>query len=1804
MENLGSIWAEVGLNYAKYDQGIEHIARQNQWIDTETQKAMNRMGDHFDRMGKRMSVAVTAPLLLMARQWVNTFADFQQSMANTQSVIGATVEELEQLTAAARKAGEETVFKASQAADALYYLAQSGMDAAQSISALDGVLTLAVASQSDLAYTSEVVAATLSQFSLEAGEASRVANLFAAANSESLASLDKLAGAMKNAGPVAAGFGYSIEETTAALMGLLNAGYQGEQAGNILKRALAELANPTGDAINVIKELELSLDDLHPEMNSIADILDTLNERGITSTQSLRLFQQIAGPGMMQLLGQGGDAIRQYNESITGTNKAAEQAAIQLDTLSGDLKIMQSVYESLALEMTGNFEPALRGVVQQVTELFGWIRDLNPETQRLVVTVAGFAVAAGPTMLIINQLLKALPILMGPTGIIYGGVAAVTALAFAMTGSARDMKAFYQQSLDSSRATQDQADTLRRLVDEYKTLEGKPDKSEQEHRRLETVMNEIITLQPQLSKGYNTIDEAIRANIGTLETYIKTLETQSELQLRMANLEYLRTRNQLEEELNRLYASRDKRQLDVGTQMEEANRIIRLRDEMQLAFMGWEEALLRGTDEAAQIAEDTMRKIFLEWDPGYMFMDDISASTWEDKVAYLGAAANQAVASVSKIMDRAEKDNERIAEILDTQTHAAAVSDELERRAKGITTMAREELPVVKEQEAVKEVVIKTAEEIEDAIRGEMALYRARIELVRHVGDEYEAVYGDLESIHKDYIQFLEQNVVDEILSEELRGGLIAVELGKMRDELKKLADEVEDATKEVDPDTIVTSRMQVFEAELELLRMGIGAYVDELGGLETHLSEYFDYLQSQTVDGSLAAMTQVRVQETLSVVKKELDSFALTTADRWNQILEMVSHYGPQEGMLRRALEGGEIHVDLQDLEAMEKHIENYYSYLVEAEKISLGDHLKVLNHQLERVTVGTDEWLRLWREVARVQEQLDPAEAPASGNEPLREQLQLFEELKHQNDEVVSSYEQQIKWLQENVLEVEGLVQTTEELMSIENEIFALRMTNYRALAEVEGWTLEQQLENLDRYTGAYAQSFDQIQAIAQLRRQLTEQMDADAIRAAQEISYRTQEVEIQRLRNKGELEEAEIAESLLRLNRELDQYKGSQEMIELAYQAHHERLQAISKNYAEIEARHLADRVADEIKSLGDLREADLVETQAWIAERMNLYASMDSGRYAMAELDSFQLRLEKEEERRLEDAQRREEQWQSFLIQSRQVSAQAVLEEQIAGIESELELTAAGNERKIELERGLQRAKHNLAKQTLEDQRSLLNAMTIEEEISLEDRLDILRRMREGYEQLYGELYMLSSEWQEVRKQEIELEKEQAQQNAVARIKAIEYNKSDLASLRDKYGQLLKLIDATDDHIKQQEYLNDLLKTGEEIRDAEESTAQFFGQMAPKFSEAVNQTEEFFRLIREAPQAFDNMRNSMGEMFGDYGDGIATMYGAMAGYTGGGGGFTGAIAGISGAIAGLTGNPVFAGISAGISLINQLFDPGPVPQDLQSLKQGIEGLNEALDEFGVSYQATEANIKKERFLGILWQTGWKISNEEAARAGFETGKVMIDSMNQSLNSLGSAMAASIAGEATWQDFEQVLGQQLKRILIEQVLLATEFEAQAKLIAGMMQEFAEDGYSEDEVEKIRRAIRKLVEEGEKAFEEFGGDMLDEWFPTDDTLIQHEIRGVQITRLSGQDRDLFLESLRPLSNLDRLPGLMSEQMFEVFQTFQMAEIGTIHAQELLIQQVLIQQVNVNLNGVTDVRGFVTELVREALSTADGSGF
>ena len=170
------------------------------------------------------------------------YADLEQAIANTASVTGDTTEGVKELEKFARQMGKTTIFTATQAASAMYYLASAGYETEEIFSSLEGILSLAAATQYDLSETTSTVVSTLRAFSMDASEASRVANVFAAAISSSQATMLKLQESMKYVSPVAANLRYSVEQTTAALSLLYNSGLEASMSGTQLRMSLTRLS--------------------------------------------------------------------------------------------------------------------------------------------------------------------------------------------------------------------------------------------------------------------------------------------------------------------------------------------------------------------------------------------------------------------------------------------------------------------------------------------------------------------------------------------------------------------------------------------------------------------------------------------------------------------------------------------------------------------------------------------------------------------------------------------------------------------------------------------------------------------------------------------------------------------------------------------------------------------------------------------------------------------------------------------------------------------------------------------------------------------------------------------------------------------------------------------------------------------------------------------------------------------------------------------------------------------------------------------------------------------------------------------------------------------------------------------------------------------------------------------------------------------------------------------------------------------------------------------------------------------------
>ena len=147
---------------------------------------------------------------------------FPDEMTLANAAAGGTAAEFGRMEEAARRMALASTFSASQIANSFYSLASAGLSVTETLQAATGVMLLSQATLSDLGEASDVVSASLSQFSLQATDAYRVSNLFVASTNSSLSTLPKLAFALRQVGPIAAQVGLSIEETVTALLAPLN----------------------------------------------------------------------------------------------------------------------------------------------------------------------------------------------------------------------------------------------------------------------------------------------------------------------------------------------------------------------------------------------------------------------------------------------------------------------------------------------------------------------------------------------------------------------------------------------------------------------------------------------------------------------------------------------------------------------------------------------------------------------------------------------------------------------------------------------------------------------------------------------------------------------------------------------------------------------------------------------------------------------------------------------------------------------------------------------------------------------------------------------------------------------------------------------------------------------------------------------------------------------------------------------------------------------------------------------------------------------------------------------------------------------------------------------------------------------------------------------------------------------------------------------------------------------------------------------------------------------------------------------
>ena len=332
---------------------------------------------------------------------MRTLANFSQAMSTVQAITSSTEDQFMALREESKRLGAETRFSATQAAEGMIFLARAGFDAEQVLGTIEGTLQLAQAGALELGRAADIASNVLKGFRLEVDQTARTVDVLALAANSSNTTVGQLGDALKFVAPVAAGLGVSLEETTAAIGNLSDAGLQASLAGTGLRRVLSELEAPADASIEIFNALGVAAEDVRVSQVGLTAALQVLSRAGIDTAEALQVFGQRGGPAF-EVLVNSIPGVQQMTASLEEAGGTAERIAeIMDDNLNGALLRVRSAYEAFIIELgdTGSVNiltstmnalaAALRGVAENIEIVqFAFLALAGVGIARLVVGIA------------------------------------------------------------------------------------------------------------------------------------------------------------------------------------------------------------------------------------------------------------------------------------------------------------------------------------------------------------------------------------------------------------------------------------------------------------------------------------------------------------------------------------------------------------------------------------------------------------------------------------------------------------------------------------------------------------------------------------------------------------------------------------------------------------------------------------------------------------------------------------------------------------------------------------------------------------------------------------------------------------------------------------------------------------------------------------------------------------------------------------------------------------------------------------------------------------------------------------------------------------------------------------------------------------------------------------------------------------------------------------------------------------------------------------------------------------------------
>lgn len=445
-------------------------------------EGLKNAGDGIKAAGREISKgsAVVAAGMTVA---VKKTMDFDEQMSKVRAISGATEEDFQRLRDKAREMGATTKFSATESAEALEYMAMAGWKTDDMISGLDGILNLAAASGEELGTTSDIVTDALTAFGLTAKDSSHFADVLAVASSNANTNVAMMGETFKYAGPLFGSMGYSIEDAAIATGLMANSGIKASQAGTALRSIISRMAKPTEEVENAMEALNISLDDGHGNMYSFYEVMQqmrggfgelkiseeelnsslaeldeqlesgTINQKeydkavedlmtrayGAEAAMKAEAATMLAGKnslsGLLAIVNASDEDFQKLTDAVYNADGAAQEMSdIMQDNLAGQITILKSQLEELAISFGDIMMPYLKKFVEWLQKLIDGFNNLSPTTKEIITIIGAIIVVLGPLLLIvgsfvstIGQMMIFLPMISSACAPVVAAIGSLTA---------------------------------------------------------------------------------------------------------------------------------------------------------------------------------------------------------------------------------------------------------------------------------------------------------------------------------------------------------------------------------------------------------------------------------------------------------------------------------------------------------------------------------------------------------------------------------------------------------------------------------------------------------------------------------------------------------------------------------------------------------------------------------------------------------------------------------------------------------------------------------------------------------------------------------------------------------------------------------------------------------------------------------------------------------------------------------------------------------------------------------------------------------------------------------------------------------------------------------------------------------------------------------------------------------------------------------------------------------------------------------------------------------------------------------